>query len=282
MSNVAARAAQRRAKLAERSAASEQRKIVVQQRRSVVQQRQSAALQRVANATERRLAVANRTAMIEERRAAAAQRLAEAMLQDKSWLARSRAWISLLLLVPVATLALFAPPHFTPGSAAGISCAIAGYLLFAVGVAWRWWATLYIGGMKDHEVISQGAYSVCRNPLYFGTLLMTLSVACLTQSLSLGVTMVIVAIYYLGVTVANEEQRLARRMGQPYLDYKARVPRLWPRLSLYQSPEFVTVDIDGLKSEAIRALRYAFIPLLCQGVMLLRESGWLPEIFPLP
>ena len=282
----AARVDQRRAKIAARVAAADERRAAAKQRQEQVEQRR-------ASAHERRLAADQRVAVAQERREAREQRLAIAaaaaaaaqhdpIVQEKSWLARSRAWISILLLVPIAILVVLAPPHFVPESAAGIVCSLAGYLLFAGGVAWRWWATVYIGGAKDREVITQGAYSVCRNPLYLGTLLIALSAACFMQSLSLAVMIAVVSLYYLGVTIANEEERLALRMGQPYLAYKARVPRLWPRLSLYESKETVTVEIGGLKAEAIRALRYGWLPLACQGLMLVRDNAWWPVVFPLP
>ena len=49
---------------------------------------------------------------------------------------------------------------------------IIGIFLLFVGILGRLYATLYIGGMKNsgsdgNSFISDGIYSVCRNPLYF-------------------------------------------------------------------------------------------------------------------
>jgi len=41
-----------------------------------------------------------------------------------------------------------------------------GAALIFVCVSGRTWCTLYIGGRKNHELVTAGPYSVCRNPLY--------------------------------------------------------------------------------------------------------------------
>lgn len=277
----AARVAERQSRLAQRREATAQR----------VANRIDAAAKRLEAATIRREDLAHRRAKVLAQRAhVAAAREARAqtieamtpLVPQKSWLARSRAWISILLLLPVATLVVLSPPKFLVASNLAFLCTAAGYALFTLGVAWRWWATLYIGGVKDREVITKGPYSISRNPLYFGTLLITFSLACFMQSLSLAAMMVVVGILYVKVTVANEETRLAAQMGQSYLDYCARVPRFWPRWSLYEPGESLLVEINGIQAEALRALQYAFLPLVCHGMLLLRAAEWWPKSLWLP
>ncbi len=38
-------------------------------------------------------------------------------------------------------------------------------MLFLAGAAFRFWATLYLGGRKDAVVVDTGPYSLCRHPL---------------------------------------------------------------------------------------------------------------------
>ncbi len=205
-----------------------------------------------------------------------------ASYRKKSWLARSRAWVSLLILLPIGIAVLLNKLPFQLESTAEILCTFVGYLLFGAGFAWRWWATLYIGGIKDTHLVQQGPYSMCRNPLYFGTFLLTLSIAFVMQSLTLGIAMILVSIYYLGVTVANEEARLEAWLGQEYRDYKARVPRFFPRFSLYHTDPVLTVTLCGLRAEALRTPQYACIPLLCHAIMHMRDNSWWPDFFNLP
>jgi protein-S-isoprenylcysteine O-methyltransferase Ste14 len=50
----------------------------------------------------------------------------------------------------------------------------AGWCLWP-GATLRLWSTLYIGGRKRVVLVSDGPYSLCRNPLYVGTFLIALS-----------------------------------------------------------------------------------------------------------
>src|ERR1700674_3168149 len=43
---------------------------------------------------------------------------------------------------------------------------VAGVFLILLSILGRTWCTLYIGGRKRRELITQGPYSIVRNPLY--------------------------------------------------------------------------------------------------------------------
>ena len=66
-----------------------------------------------------------------------------------SWIARSRGWISLVLLTPVAIGQAFSPLWCSPNSWGCFWIDCLGWSLFICGGAMRWWATLYIGGRKS-------------------------------------------------------------------------------------------------------------------------------------
>jgi|GEM_PF-579394 len=199
-------------------------------------------------------------------------------LAHRSWISRSRGWISILLLAPVSIDAIFSPLTWPLDSWLQFTCDCAGWVLFVSGAAWRWWATLYIGGQKDRQLSQQGPYSISRNPLYFGTLLMAISVAVFVQSLAFAAMLVAVAAFYLGVTIPNEESRLRVKFGQAYTDYCARVPRFFPRFSLYQTPPSVVVESYGLQSEWRRALRWVWLPVICHLLCHLRSEPTWPHI----
>jgi protein-S-isoprenylcysteine O-methyltransferase Ste14 len=198
------------------------------------------------------------------------------------WLARSRAWISIILLAPATIAVLFSAPWWPLDGFADFACNCLGWTIFFGGAAFRWWATLYIGGKKNCEVIDQGAYSVCRNPLYFGTFLLVLSIAAFLQSLVFLLATLIVAVYYLMVTVPVEENWLVTNYGDAYLRYRERVPPFFPRFSLYKSPAVLEVRISGMYAELRRTARWILIPIICQLVTHFRGQPWWPHWANIP
>lgn len=198
------------------------------------------------------------------------------------WLVRSRAWVSLILVAPFAIGAVFSKPHFLEGTWTDIEFDFVGWVLFMIGAAWRWWATLYIGGRKHWMVVTDGPYSICRNPLYLGTLCMALAVVFFLQSVTLAVGLLLMTAYYLPITVSAEERMLREKFGAPFDDYCRRVPRFWPRFRQLRTPQKLIVSVRGLWSEAIRTSRWLWLPILCEIVALLRSQPWWPQLFHLP
>ncbi len=196
----------------------------------------------------------------------------------RSWISRSRGWISIALLVPVILYTAFSRPHWPLDSWTTFGLDCVGWLLFLLGAAWRWWATLYIGGHKDSLLAQSGPYSMTRNPLYFGTLLLAMSAAFLTQSLAFGVGLTCVAYLYLRITIPNEENRLLAKFGLEYETYLTRVPRFWPRLGRVESPATLTVEVSGLRAELLRSLRWGWLPIICHLISHLRSQTWWPFI----
>lgn len=180
--------------------------------------------------------------------------------------------------MPVSVLTVFSKPLWPLDSWGELAFNGVGWTLFMAGAAWRWWATLYIGGRKDRALAQCGPYSMTRNPLYFGTFLMTLSVAVLMQSPAFAGMFLIVSAIYLRVTLPNEENRLAAKFGAEYLSYAGRVPRFWPRLDLFSSPATLQVDVGGMRSEMMRAARWLWIPFICHLFSHLRAQEWWPSI----
>jgi len=189
-------------------------------------------------------------------------------------LARSRSWVSIMFLLPAGIIAAGSPSWVARDSALDLACQTIGWTAFLAGAVLRWWATLYIGGRKTTELVTGGAYSFCRNPLYLGTFLMQLAVVFLIESLTLGVATLIVATYYIGVTVTAEERRLAGIYGAKFQEYVARVPRLIPSFRSLESPAAHTIEVAGLRAELIRMLRWMWIPAACHLLNVAREQQW--------
>jgi protein-S-isoprenylcysteine O-methyltransferase Ste14 len=202
------------------------------------------------------------------------------IIAGKSWLSRSRAWISILMLVPAGILAAFSLPYLPENGCVLLGLEGVGWGLFLMGAFSRWWATCT--SAAENKLICEGPYSITRNPLYFGTFLMTLSIAVMIQSLIFAVAVLASTVLYLAVTVPREERRLSWKNEEAFAAYRNRVPMFLPRISLYQSPREILVRTDGLRAELIRSLRWVWVPFLCHVFVHLRMQSWWPHVLRLP
>ena len=146
------------------------------------------------------------------------------------WLFRQRTWLPLPLVA--ALLLIPAEPD-----AAGVPLWITGALVVAIGEGIRLWAVHHIGAISRTRsdrlgpLISSGPFGLIRNPLYVGNILLWTGFAIVAQLVWLApVAIVLLALEYHAI-VRWEEGLLAQRIGQPYEQYVARVPRWLPSLS---------------------------------------------------
>ncbi len=191
-----------------------------------------------------------------------------------NWLFLSRGWIAILILVPAGVVAAVSPLHFPLDSWGQFGLCCLGWLLFLAGAAMRWWANVYVAGRKAVELVEDGPYSVCRNPIYLGTLLLAISVGVLAQSAVFVLAVVVVAVPYLILAVSVEERGLRARHGDRFEAYRRRVPVLFPRFRLFHSPEIIPVHLSGLWLEFVRTCRWAWIPIVCDLLTHLRAESW--------
>jgi protein-S-isoprenylcysteine O-methyltransferase Ste14 len=119
-------------------------------------------------------------------------------------------------------------------SAATIAILVFGIICALVGALLRTWANAYLepsivqaGAMYGDSVVAAGPYRHLRNPLYLGTMIHTLALALLMPPSGAIFSIVVIAFIQLRL-IAAEESFLTTKLGAPYLDYCAKVPRLLP------------------------------------------------------
>ncbi|SDA94643.1 methyltransferase family protein [Mesorhizobium qingshengii] len=189
----------------------------------------------------------------------------------------------LAVLVVVLFLALlFGQSTFPPDTPVHESIEMFGVLLIFLGIVGRLWATLYIGGRKSSEVVTGGPYSITRNPLYVFSTVAAAGVGAQIGSFSGIILFAVLCAGAFHIVILREEKFLTEALGAPYAAYLARVPRFFPKLSLYQEGDtgsfrpclLLTTLLDGLVFLiALPAFE------LIDGA---QQSGMLPIWFTLP
>lgn len=200
----------------------------------------------------------------------------------KQRIVRSRAWMSVAIIAPFTVAAALSAPRISQNSALDLALGVAGWLCFSAGALFRWWATLYIGGRKHQELVVDGPYSICRNPLYLGSFLLAFSIAFFLHSVTFAIGLLIALPIYLGITVPWEEAKLQDIYGDAFASYRERVPKFIPRFALFESPSTVCVKLTGLVRELRSSARWIWIPLLAEAVAHLRTEAWWPTVLQLP
>lgn len=192
---------------------------------------------------------------------------------------RLRGAVGALLVFPTLALVALSQPLITQNSWAGVSLDVLGWISFMGGLMMRVWSTLYIGGRKRQGLTTLGPYSICRNPLYVGSLLLALSVGFFLKSFLLVLAIAGTAVFYRIWTVPAEERDLARQFGDIFEQYRRRVPRFWPSFRSFDSGgETVEVRIHGLRLEARRLLIWIWLPIICEIVNHCRLESWWPHL----
>jgi protein-S-isoprenylcysteine O-methyltransferase Ste14 len=135
---------------------------------------------------------------------------------------------------------------------------IFGCFLVGFATVGRLWCAQYIAGYKTDVLVMEGPYSVCRNPLYFFSLVGGIGAGLCTESLvlTLAITTVFIVVY--PITIRNEEMKLSRVFGNVYDGYVKRVPRFFPKISLFSEPAEYTVNPKIFRREVFDAVFFVW------------------------
>lgn len=157
-----------------------------------------------------------------------------------------------------------------------------GYFLIAVCAMGRLYSTAFLGGFKNQTLVTYGAYSVVRNPLYFFSLLGMTGIAFISTHILIIIIMPLffIAIYH--QLIQREEAFLLETFGQEYADYMKITPRLIPNLKLYHAPERIQSVPKYLNKSFKDAIWwFAAFPLF-EFAEYLQESGGVMPLLTLP
>lgn len=193
-----------------------------------------------------------------------------------------RGKIGKALFAPAFFVLFFSRPMVEQGSMMDLALYGAGWLFFVLYIGFRLWATLYVGGRKDSELQTEGAYSVTRNPLYVGTFCLAISTACFFKSFSVLVIVLIAFIIYSRAVIKAEEGVLEDIFGEKFREYCRSTPRFFPSFAGFHSPEVITVKLVGLRDEFKRIRMSVLMPILAAIVAYLHTLPNWPAWFRLP
>jgi len=187
-----------------------------------------------------------------------------------------------LAFAPVVFIAIFVRPSWSIESTAAFVIEACGYLFLLSGLLIRIWCTFYIGGQKSKELVSYGPYSLCRNPLYMGTFILSIGAALCFENLLMLLLVPAIIVPVHTIVTRMEEIHLEHVFGEQYLSYKQKVPRFWPNFSNYNSPDSLNVNVHAIQRIAADTLGVLLLPEIEDLLEVLHHHGIVPVLWYFP
>ena len=187
-----------------------------------------------------------------------------------------------ILIAVLLALLLFGQSVFAPETVMHEAIEMFGILLIFLGVVGRLWSTLYIGGRKSEEVVTGGPYSITRNPLYLFSSVAAAGVGAQIGSFTAMIGFGLICAIAFHVVILREERFLKKAMGAPYEAYLKRVPRFFPKLSLYQEGNTGSFKPKLLLNTLLDGLVFLVAMPFFETIDAAQVSGWLPVLFRMP
>lgn len=150
---------------------------------------------------------------------------------------------------------------------------VIGIALVGIGSLGRMWCSLYIAGYKDEQLITKGPYSLCRNPLYFFSMVGVLGIGFCTETLTFPILFIILFSCYYPFVIKSEEKRLLAIFGSEFEKYNQKIPAFFPNNSTFEEPETYVVNPLVYRIHIFSALWFVWIVGILEVIEGLREIG---------
>jgi protein-S-isoprenylcysteine O-methyltransferase Ste14 len=151
-----------------------------------------------------------------------------------------------------------------------------GAVMVGVATVGRLWCNLYICGYKSGKLITAGPYSMCRNPLYFFSLIGAVGLGLTTETISVAVLFLIVFSIYYPFVIRSEEKRLSEIHGTEYQKYHKEVPSFMPSLRRFHEPDEYVVKAALFRKSLFDAMWFVWLIGIMEVIEALHESQILP------
>lgn len=153
---------------------------------------------------------------------------------------------------------------------------LAGCLLVGIASLGRLWCSLYIAGHKTRHLVTEGPYSICRNPLYFFSFVGGVGVGLASETLTIPFVITAAFALYYPYVIRFEEARMHALFGELYEAYCRKTPCFWPRWSLLTEPEVYPVYPRTFRKHLISALGFIYLIGFFELIEMFKELGMLP------
>lgn len=189
--------------------------------------------------------------------------------------------LTALLLAAALVLVAIAEKPVASGAAA-VWLPWLGFVLVVLAALGRIWASSFIAGRKDRELVTSGPYARCRNPLYSWSWLAMVGIGLASRSATLTVTLAVLFAWLYARAARDEEAFLAETHGDAFRRYAAATPAFLPRAAAEPLPGSWTIHPAVFAKALVDAASLLGFYALVRVADLAQQAGWLPTLLRLP
>jgi protein-S-isoprenylcysteine O-methyltransferase Ste14 len=150
----------------------------------------------------------------------------------------------LIIVVAIAIgigVVMASRPFSSEGSFLHEAVERSGFMLILIAIVGRTWCAMYIGGRKLSALVTEGPYSMTRNPLYVFSSMAAFGVGAQLGSVVIALVCALSSLAIFRLVVSHEEQALSLRFPAEFRVYRTRVPRFLPDPGLWQDADTILV-----------------------------------------
>jgi len=156
--------------------------------------------------------------------------------------------------------------------AADITVDLLSFVLILAATFGRLWALAYISGRKTRTLITEGPYSIVRNPLYLFSFIGVIGVGLVSKNILIFTMAVVLFGLYYPFVIRAEEKKLFQVHGRLFEEYKARTPMFIPKPSLYRDSPLYIIDTRLFRRAFFSVMWFPLIYLILLIFERLHES----------
>src|SRR5262245_44407085 len=188
-------------------------------------------------------------------------------------------FIPKLLFLPVILFALVSKHAYLEDGFCDTTWEVLAFFFLTVAALGRVWCSAYISGRKNHELVTDGPYSLSRNPLYFFSLFGYLGAGLAFEKLTVAFVFVILFWLLHWPTILSEDAKLRAKFADEYNQYAKAVPRFWPRIRRMTLPEHVTFSPRTFNRSVLHCGFMMLIFMLGHIIEYFQNVGVIPILF---
>jgi len=194
---------------------------------------------------------------------------------------KKRIFLTRMFVAAVGVLLLFSGSRWEMMELYGTILFAVGVVMVGVATVGRLWCNLYICGYKSGKLITVGPYSMCRNPLYFFSLIGAIGLGLVTETVSIPLIFLVVFSVYYPFVIRAEEKGLRQVHGREFQRYCEEVPKFIPAFRRLQEPQEYLVKARIFRRSLFDAACFIWLIAVLEIIEALHELNILPVLVKL-